>query len=310
LKIYKDIKEISISNPVLAMGTFDGLHKGHRHVLNQLKATAEKERGESVVLTFWPHPQMVLGNGDIKLLNSIEEKTALFEQNGIEHLIILNFDKKLAEQTYDDFVQEILIGQIGIKHLVFGYDHRFGHKGEGTFNNLKPLAKKFKFTLHQLHEVRAGHAISSTRIRTALTHGHVAEAAKMLEYNYQITGNIVHGQELGRKIGFPTANIEVTCPYKLIPHIGVYACMAHVGTKQWPAMMNIGYKPTVQNRNELSIEAHLIDFNGDLYDEPLTIKFIRKIRDEVKFNSLKDLSAQLEIDKQETFQLLKQDELL
>ncbi|MFO7863308.1 MAG: bifunctional riboflavin kinase/FAD synthetase [Salinivirgaceae bacterium] len=310
MKIYKDIKEISISNPVLAMGTFDGLHKGHRHVLDQLKATADKEGGESVVLTFWPHPQMVLGKGDIKLLNAIEEKIALFEQNGIKHLILLNFDNELAQQTYDNFVQEILVGQIGIKHLVFGYDHRFGHKGEGTFNNLKPLAKKHKFTLHQLHEVRAGHAISSTRIRTALTHGHVAEAAKMLGYNYQITGNIVHGQQLGRKIGFPTANIEVTCPYKLIPHVGVYACIADLGTKQWPTMMNIGYKPTVQNKNELFIEAHLIDFKGNIYDEQLTITFIRKIRDEVKFNSLKELSAQLGRDKQATIQMLKQDELL
>ncbi len=240
MKTHKDIKDIAISRPVVTMGTFDGLHIGHLHVLNQLKKTAQRVGGESVILTFWPHPRQVINGGNIKLLNTIEEKAALFERNNIDHLIVLEFDKQLASLSYQEFVEQVLVDKVGVSHLIFGYDHRFGKSGEGTFEKMEPLAQKYGFELHRIDEVRVGHAVSSTRIRHALEYGHVDEARKMLGYPYQLKGKIVKGAQIGRKIGFPTANLEITCPYKLIPGNGVYVCKVYFNQQPFPAMMNIG----------------------------------------------------------------------
>lgn len=300
MKTHKDIKEIAINNPVVTMGTFDGLHIGHIHVLEQLKQKAADVGGESVILTFWPHPKKVLENKDVPLLNALEEKIALFENSGIDHLVILDFTVELSKIDYNDFVRDILVGKVGVKHLVFGYDNRFGRNGEGTFARLIPLAKQFRFKLHQLQEIRIGHAVSSTRIRHALVNGKVTEANKMLGYNYQLKGVVVHGEQLGRKLGFPTANVEVACSYKLIPQSGVYACKVFYDDVCWPTMMNIGVKPTVKHTSKLFIEAHLIGFDGDIYGKTIAIQLVKKLRDEEKFDSLRDLKAQLEIDKNDT----------
>lgn len=286
------------------MGTFDGLHIGHLHVLNQLKSLAEKYEGESVILTFWPHPRKVINSGDIGLLNSIEEKIELFERNGIDHLIILEFTKELASLTYKEFVQHVLVGKIQVAHLIFGYDHRFGKNGEGTIDKLEPLAKQFSFKIHKLEEVRVGHAVSSTRIRHALQYGHVEEANKMLGYPYQLSGKVVKGEQLGSKIGFPTANLDITCTYKLIPGNGVYACRAYLNGKAWPAMMNIGYKPTVNDKKIRNIEVHLINFKGDLYEKQVRVELIQKIREEVKYPSIKKLVEQLWKDRDHSLEIL------
>ncbi|WP_462280394.1 bifunctional riboflavin kinase/FAD synthetase [Salinivirga cyanobacteriivorans] len=306
MKTYKDIKDIAINRPVVTMGTFDGLHIGHLHVLSQLKSLTRKYDGESVILTFWPHPRKVLNSGDIKLLNTIEEKIDLFERNGIDHLIILDFTEELAALTYEDFVKEILVDKLKLEHLVFGYDHRFGKNGEGTFEKLQPLAGKYHFKLHKLDEVRVGHAVSSTRIRHALQYGHVSEANKMLGYPYQLAGEVVKGEQLGRKIGFPTANLKISCAYKLIPGNGVYACKAYLNGTSRPAMMNIGVKPTVNNQQVRNIEVHLIDFKGDLYGQHITVELIEKIREETKFPSLNDLVDQLKKDKVQSLNIFSQ----
>jgi len=306
LKTYKDIKDIAINRPVVTMGTFDGLHIGHLHVLSQLKSLTRKYEGESVILTFWPHPRKVLNSGDIKLLNTIEEKIDLFERNGIDHLIILDFTEELAALTYEDFVKKILVDKLKLENLVFGYDHRFGKNGEGTFEKLQPLAGKYHFKLHKLDEVRVGHAVSSTRIRHALQYGHVGEANKMLGYPYQLAGEVVKGEQLGRKIGFPTANLKISCAYKLIPGNGVYACKAYLNGTSRPAMMNIGVKPTVNNQQVRNIEVHLINFKGDLYGQHITVELIEKIREETKFPSLNDLVDQLKKDKVQSLNIFSQ----
>jgi riboflavin kinase/FMN adenylyltransferase len=305
LKIHKDIKDIRIEQPVLTMGTFDGLHIGHLHVLDQLKKKAQAANGQSVILTFWPHPKMVLGSGNVKLLNTIEEKISLFERNDIDHLIIIEFTKELADLHYQEFAKEILIKNIGIKHLIFGYDHRFGKNGEGTFDKLISLSKQYNFDLHKLDEVRIGHAVSSTRIRHSISNGHVNEASKMLGYPYQLKGKVIKGEQIGRKIGFPTANLDIMCPYKLIPGNGVYACKAYLNGKAMPAMMNIGVKPTINNKNEQTIEVHLIDFSDNLYDSEMRVELIQRIREEMKFPSLKELSLQITEDKKTALTILK-----
>ncbi len=307
MKTYKDIKDIAINRPIVTMGTFDGLHIGHLHVLNQLKALTKEFNGESVILTFWPHPRRILNSREISLLNTIEEKVELFERSGINHLIILEFTKEMASLTYEAFVKQILVDKIKVQHLVFGYDHRFGKNGEGTFDKLKPLAKRYKFNLHKLHEVRVGHAVSSTRIRHALQYGNVSEANKMLGYHYQLTGKVVKGAQLGSQIGFPTANLDISCKYKLIPGNGVYACIAYLNGKPWPAMMNIGVKPTVNNKKVRNIEVHLINFEGDLYEKQVKVELIEKIREEVKFPSLTDLVKQLEKDKTRSLNIFSQE---
>lgn len=304
MKIHKDIKDIEIEQPVLTMGTFDGLHLGHLHVLDQLKHKSQQTGGQSVILTFWPHPKKVIGKGNIELLNTIEEKIDLFEKNKIDHLIILEFTKELASLTYQKFVQDILIDKLHIKNLIFGYDHRFGKNGEGTFNKLIPLSKHFNFELHKLDEVRVGHAVSSTRIRHAISNGKVQEAAKMLGYPYQLKGKVIKGEQIGRKLGFPTANIDISCPYKLIPGNGVYACKAYINRTAIPAMMNIGVKPTINNKNERSIEVHLIDFSKNLYNSEVCVELIERIREEQKFPSLKELTIQLENDRIKTMEIL------
>jgi len=306
LKIHKNIKDIEIEVPVLTMGTFDGLHIGHLHVLEQLKQTTQIQGGHSVILTFWPHPKKIIGSGDIQLLNTIEEKTELFEKNNIDHLIILDFTKELAELSYANFVKDILVDKLKIKHLIFGYDHRFGKNGEGTFEKLKPLAKQYNFKLHKLDEIRIGHAVSSTRIRHAIANGHVQEASKMLGYPYQLKGTVVKGEQIGRKIGFPTANLSISCPYKLIPGNGVYACKAYLNGKAIPAMMNIGVKPTINDKNQRSVEVHLIDFSKDLYQSEVRVELIKRIRQEKKFPSLKELTLQLEDDRKKTMEILNQ----
>lgn len=285
------------------MGTFDGLHIGHLHVLSRLKRTARAVKGESVIMTFWPHPRTVINSGEIGLLNTLEEKIALFEKNDIDHLIILSFNRDVADLTYDQFVKQILVDKIKVQHLIFGYDHRFGKNGEGTYEKLLPLAERYHFQLHWLEEVRTGHAVSSTRIRHALLAGHIAEANKMLGYPYQLHGSVKKGDQLGSKIGFPTANIDVTCTYKLIPGNGVYACRAYVDNEALPAMMNIGIKPTVNDRQLRNIEVHILNFEQNLYNRELTVELLNKIRDEAKFPSLKDLVGQLKKDKKDALDI-------
>lgn len=306
MQIHSNIEGLSFKNAVLTIGTFDGLHLGHKHVLDQLKRVAGQNKGESVILTFWPHPRTVISpDHSLKLLNTIEEKTSIFEKQNIDHLIILEFNNNLSSINYRDFVKQILVDKIGIKHLVLGYDHRFGRHGEGNFETVKPLAGQFGFRLHKLTEVFNTEHISSTRIRDLLSDGEVVQAANLLGYNYKLSGRVVKGQRLGSRIGFPTANMEPVHPHKLVPSTGVYAVYVKIQRNNvFKGMLNIGYRPTVGSFIDKSIEVHIIGYEGNLYNEVIEVSFEKKIREEIKFPSIEELVRQVKFDKETVIELL------
>lgn len=299
MQIYKDLKDVNINKPVLTVGAFDGLHVGHSYVINKLKSLASEVNGHSVVLSFWPHPRTIINpQHKTELLNSLEEKIYILEKLGVENFVILNFTKELAEFSYLEFINKVIVKSIGTKYLVMGYDHRFGKNGLGTYEKVRELSVNFGFKLFKLDEVRAGHVVSSTRIRKCLHKGLVRDANKMLGYEYQLWGNVVKGESLGRKLGFPTANIEINNSNKVIPVNGVYAVKVSLKSgNSYIGMMNIGNRPTISSSNKTSIEVNLFDFNGDLYNQELKVSIVDKIRDEKKFLSIHELIDQIKLDK-------------
>ncbi len=309
MKIYHDISEFHVKNPVITIGSFDGVHLGHLKIINRLKEIAKQEGGESVIFTFYPHPRLVLfpEEGNLRLLTTLNEKIRLFEKAGIEHLIIFPFTKEFSELSYTDFVQNILVKKLKIKSLVVGYDHKFGKNREGDFEMLKSLSGTFNFKLEQLDVLLMDDInISSTKIRNALQDGNITRANKYLGYPFTLHGSVVEGQQLGRKIQFPTANIEASDPNKIIPGYGVYAVFVNFGKEKHMGMLNIGTRPTVnKNADHRSIEVHIFDFNNDIYQKQIELEFIRKVRDEQKFGSIDELRLQLEQDKQTVLEILK-----
>lgn len=308
MKRYRDVQDFKVNNPIVTIGSFDGVHLGHLKVIDRLRKIARDQNGETVVFTFDPHPRQILHPAEkhLHLLTTTEEKTALLEKAGVEHLIIYPFTKEFAELSYADFVRDILVGRLNLKVLVVGHDHKFGKNREGTFTMLKDLSVIHHFTVEKLDALLIDHLhISSTRIRNALLEGAVEKANQYLGYRFQVEGKVIEGQKLGRRIQFPTANIRVSDPQKIIPRNGVYACYPFVNGKSYKGMLNIGTRPTVNsNPDDRSMEVHLLDFRDNLYDESIRIEFVRKIRDEQKFESIELLRAQLEKDKQTVRQLL------
>ena len=302
MKIYRDIDDFHVKNPILTIGSFDGVHLGHVKIIKRLKEIANQKKGESVIFTFYPHPRLILfpEEGNLRLLTTLSEKIRLFEKAGIDHLIIYPFTKEFSELAYTDFVYEILVSKLRIKTLVVGYDHKFGRNREGSFTMLQRLSLAFKFQLEKLDVLLIDDInISSTKIRDSLQKGNIERANKYLGYSYTLHGKVVEGQKLGRKIQFPTANIETPDPNKLIPGYGVYAVFVLIGNKRYPGMLNIGTRPTVnQNADHRSIEVHILDFSADLYNKEIELEFIGKIREEKKFASIDELRLQLEKDKQ------------
>ncbi len=293
-----DINNFDVGNLVITVGTFDGLHKGHKSIINALKAKAKTLNSKSVVFTFWPHPRFVLGKTDnLELLNTIQEKAQLLNELGVDYLLTVNFTKEFSEQTSHEFVKNVLVNKLKIKHLVLGYDHHFGKNREGSFEKLAECAKEFNFTIEQVLAFNnCGENISSTKIRNALKIGDIEKANLFLGYNYFLSGKVVVGQALGRKIGFPTANLELE-NYKLIPSVGVYAVNIFHNNIKYLGMLNIGYKPTINSENKLSIEVNIFNFNKTIYGEIVKIEFLKKIRDEIKFNNIKELENKLVDDK-------------
>lgn len=286
------------TNTVVTIGTFDGVHKGHRRVIEQVKATAARLGGESVLLTFFPHPRMVLfPNTEQLLLNTEEEKIALLRELGIDHLIIHPFTREFSMLSSAEFIEKIIVSGMGTKRLVIGYDHHFGKDREGSFGNLKKSGPQFGFEVEEIpaHETDSI-KVSSTRIRAALTAGEVDVANNLLGYDYRLTGTVVKGQQLGRKLGYPTANIISPEPYKLLPGNGVYAVnVLHAG-KRYSGMMNIGVRPTVDGLNRTA-EVNIFGFSSDIYGETLTVEFVKWVRGEQKFSGLDELKTQLAQDK-------------
>lgn len=300
MKVFTDIKDCRIKRPVLTLGSFDGVHLGHLKVISRLNEIAKETGGESVILTFSPHPRQVLypKENNIKLLNTMDEKIALLEKAGVDNIIFYPFTKEFSKLSYTEFVKDILIGQLGMKFLVVGYDHRFGSNREGDFTQLNELSKKFDFAIEKeeafnLKDVN----ISSTKIRNALSIGDIELVRSFLGYDYSLTGKVVHGQKLGRKIGFPTANILIDNNDKLIPAAGVYAVNIEIDGEMFSGMLNMGMRPTVSCNGDFSIEVNIFDFNRDIYDKNIKVSFIGRIRGERKFDGVEELKTQLSKDK-------------
>jgi riboflavin kinase / FMN adenylyltransferase len=301
VKIHTDINSFKAHKPVVTIGTFDGLHLGHQKVLNRLIDFARSHGGESVGFTFYPHPRLVIApqETNLRLLTTLEEKKELFARSGIDHLIIFPFTKEFSQLTYSEFVEQILVEKMNTHCLVVGYDHRFGKNREGGFEYLQNCADKFGFEIEKLEVLLVDEAhVSSTHIREALEKGDVTLANKFLGYRYTLHGTVVEGQRVGRKIGFPTANIETSDPHKLIPGYGVYAVEVLLSGKKYGGMLNIGSRPTFnKNADNRSIEVHIFDFSGDIYNKEITLVFTGKIRNEQKFSGIEALTEQLKKDK-------------
>lgn len=283
---------------IVTIGTFDGVHIGHKSILKKLKKRTNNGQYESVVLTFFPHPRMVLNQeSNIKLINTIEEKTNLLESFGIDSLIIHPFDSAFSNLSAEEFVKNILVDQLNVHEIIIGYDHRFGKNRSADINDLINFGKEYDFLVDQIGAKEIDEiAVSSTKIRKALQDGDIKLANQYLGYSYFFSGKVIEGKQIGRTIGFPTANIELQESYKMLPKNGVYVVSSKIDDVLYYGMMNIGKNPTI-GENEQSIEVHFFEFNQDLYKKTIEISILTNIREEIKFNTINDLRNQLEHDK-------------
>lgn len=308
MNVYTNIDQIiSDKNSILTIGTFDGIHIGHQNLLTLLKEKAISESCRNFLVTFEPHPRVVVSkkNG-VKLLTTLDEKLAIFEKFGIENVLVLEFTEKLSQTEYPDFIENIVLKGIGAKHIVIGYDHKFGKNRSGDENKLRELGEKFDFGVTTVPPVEFSKVIvSSTKIRKALTEGDIDTADKYLGRPYTLSGYVVEGARRGRTLGFPTANVEVNDSRKLIPGAGVYAVAGRINDQPYMGMMNIGVRPTFEVDGQNQVEIHVFDFNRDIYGQVITIEFIHRIRDEIKFESKDELIHQIKIDKQLAHKVLK-----
>jgi riboflavin kinase/FMN adenylyltransferase len=310
VKLHTNINSFKAINPVVTIGTFDGVHLGHQKVIDRLKQIAKEHHGESVIFTFYPHPRLVTSpkETNLRLLTTLEEKIYLFEKFGVDHLIVYPFNKEFSELTYNDFVKTILVDQLKTHCLVVGYDHKFGKNRAGGFEDLKKCANEYNFNIEKLGALSIEEDnVSSTKIRTALQNGTIKTANQYFGYKFALHGTVVSGKQLGRKLGFPTANIEASDPHKIIPGYGVYAVRTSVNGKQYNGMLNIGTRPTFnKNADSRSIEVNIFDFEEDIYEKEVTLTFIDKIRDEQKFEGVEMLVKQLKLDKISALKILTQ----
>lgn len=301
MRIHTDISQFyGVKRPVLTTGTFDGVHMGHRKILQRLKETAAREEGESVLFTFHPHPRMVLfpHDNDLKLLSTQREKSTLLEESGIDHLLVVPFTRTFSRLTALEYVRNVLVDGIGVHAMVIGHDHRFGRNREGDIGTLRQFGEVYDFKVEEIPAEEIDHVkVSSTKVRHALQAGDVAQAAHWLGYAYPLTGLVVKGDQVGRTLGFPTANLALTDPYKLVPGDGVYAVHVSLRDGDRIGMLNIGKRPTVHNDGERTVEVHVLGLERDLYGEPITVRFHQRVRDEMKFNGLEALKQQLAIDR-------------
>ncbi len=287
---------------VVTQGTFDGVHLGHQHVLRQVVNIAKKHNKPSLLITFHPHPRLVINPNDesIKMLSSIQEKAKNILEMGIDYVLVLSFTHEISQYSPEKFVQEILVSKLNVKCMVVGYDHRFGKNRSGGFTELQEFSNKYHFEVEEIPASEIDEiAVSSTRIRKAISGGNLKEANELLGKPYSITGVIVEGQKLGRQLGYPTANFKIDEPHKLIPPNGVYAGYIFIDQKQYKIMMNIGVRPTVDGTIK-TIEAHILDFNKDLYGQEHTIFLVQFLREEIRFNGLEALKIQLQQDELHT----------
>lgn len=322
LKIYHNLSEFSkLDNAIVTIGTFDGVHFGHQKIINQLVQKAKADNGESVILTFFPHPRMIIDpeNQDLKMINTINEKADILKNLGVDHLIITPFTRDFSNQLPEDYIKNTLVDNIGTKHIIIGYDHRFGKDRQGNLNDLKAAGLHYGFTVEEImeqdiHDV----AVSSTKIRQALLAGDVSLASDYLGYPFSIFGRVIKGDKIGRTIGFPTANIFVEETYKLIPGDGIYAVTVEINSapsveslatdqrqtsnpilQTYQGMAYIGQRPTINGMTR-NIEVNIFDFNQEIYGQDIKMNFLKFLRHDVKFTGLEALTIQLQKDKEAT----------
>lgn len=308
MKIYHTLEDFTrLRYGVVTSGTFDGVHVGHQKILQRLNEIAAKNNGETVVISFWPHPRLILKPEEpfMKLLNTFEEKAELLRLQGINHLIRIPFTREFSQISSQEFITKILVDTIGTKKLVIGYDHRFGKNREGSFEQLKLNASAYGFEVEEIPKQEVDHVgVSSTRIRKALSEGDIDTANHFLGRPYSLSGRVIKGDKLGRVLGFPTANIDLDSHDKLIPAEGIYVVKVIHETRTYGGMLYIGTRPTV-NGTRRSIEVNIFEFDKDIYGETLQICFLKLLRTDSKFNDLESLKHQLQKDKESSLQVLK-----
>ncbi|CAN5370465.1 bifunctional riboflavin kinase/FAD synthetase [soil metagenome] len=307
MKIYHHIDEFSpVKNAVVTIGTFDGVHIGHRKIISGIKELADSCGGETVLLTFFPHPRMILHPEDesIKLINTIPEKAQLLEQLGIDHLIITPFSRDFSNQTAEEYIRDVLVNKIGTKKIVIGYDHRFGKDRHGGLDDLLRLGPVYGFEVEEIPEQDINEvAISSTRVRAAILSADIALANTFLGYPFFITGKVIRGDQIGRTIGYPTANIRVEEQYKLIPADGIFAVKVQADGQSYDGMAYIGTRPTIDGTRR-NIEVNIFDFDKEIYNQPIRMEFHHFVRGDMKLASLDELKAQIALDKIRVMELL------
>ena len=306
MKIFNNIQSYSPEKEsILTIGTFDGVHIGHNKILTKLVEESKKNNLSSLIMTFFPHPRMVLQKSqEIKMINTMDEKIHLFEKTGVDNLIIQPFDENFSKIRAKEFVEEILVKRLKIKHIIIGYDHRFGKDREASVEDLKKFGLNYMFTVEEIaaQEIHSI-AISSTKIRNAILKGEIKKCNEYLGRNFMLTGKVVHGDGLGKEINFPTANIQIKEPYKIIPKNGVYLAKTIFNSNIYFGMMNIGVRPTIGGKNK-SLEIYFFNFKDNIYDKTISIEIINKIRDEEKFSSIDELKTQLKKDEQFCLKLI------
>lgn len=291
--------DTSFNSPILTLGTYDGVHLGHQEIIRSLVQRAKNENKESVLFTFEPHPRKVLypENYSVKLIDTVDEKLKKLEKLGLDTVILFPFTKEFSRLSAMEFVRDVLVGQIGVSEMHIGHDHHFGKNREGSFPELQELGKLYDFEVFQLPAIAVGETtISSTKIRNAILEGNVSYAAELMGSPFVLQGTIVKGQQIGRTIGYPTANIDLENDEKICPKNGVYAAKAYVGDRTVFGVMNIGTRPTVANNGRVTIEIHLFDFQEEIYDRHLKVEVMQHIRDEKRFESIEDLKHQIQAD--------------
>lgn len=306
LKIYNDLSEYnSTKKTFVTIGTFDGVHVGHQKVIKKLVKSAQKEEGISLLLTFFPHPRMVLQKDiEIKLINTIDERVQLLEKIGLDAVVIQPFTTAFSKLSALDFVRKILVNTLNISKLIIGYDHHFGKNREGNFEQLEEYGHTYNFKVNEISQKDIDNiAVSSTKIRLAIESGAIEKANSFLGYHFMLTGEVVKGNNLGEKIGFPTANLFIKETYKIIPKTGAYFVKSKINNKQVFGMMNIGFRPTISGENQ-TIETHFFNFNEDLYGKTIQIEVISFLRNEQKFESVAALQQQLKKDKENSLELM------
>lgn len=297
-------------NSVVTVGTFDGVHKGHRAIMDRVLQKADEHDARSVIVTFDPHPRDIINPGEsgIKLLTTLDERCKRLDSLGIDLMVVIPFDRDFSLITSEEFVRDIMYEKIGVKEFVIGYDHKFGRNRKGTIETIEELGEELGFKSYVVSKKEYGdHTISSTAIRKALIEdGDVEFASDLLGWTYTLSGTVIHGDKRGKKIGFPTANLKPEHPHKAIPKDGVYAVRVHLknNEKAWGGMMNIGSRPTFEGQNERILEVHLFDFDDEIYGKTLQLQFAKRIRDEMKFDGVDELVAQLKRDEKTARKIL------